>query len=97
MNHQIVSRPWRSPPGITENGVREVLGLMVGDSETEVLERVPALAARAGPDRGPSGHRRSPRPHPARHRRRHARTTVSQVQGDAPGSKDRTGRLRGLP
>jgi putative transposase len=37
VNHQIVSRAVVIATGITEDGGREVLGLMVGDSETEVF------------------------------------------------------------
>ncbi|WP_030060675.1 IS256 family transposase, partial [Streptomyces novaecaesareae] len=37
VNHQIVSRAVVVATGITEDGGREVLGLMVGDSETEVF------------------------------------------------------------
>ncbi|XIJ58135.1 IS256 family transposase [Kitasatospora hibisci] len=37
VNHQIVSRAVVVATGITEDGGREVLGVMVGDSETEVF------------------------------------------------------------
>jgi putative transposase len=37
VNHQIVSRAVVIATGITEDGGREVLGVMVGDSETEVF------------------------------------------------------------
>jgi transposase-like protein len=37
VNHQIVSRAVVVATGITEDGGREVLGLMVGDSETEMF------------------------------------------------------------
>jgi putative transposase len=37
VNHQIVSRAIVIATGITEDGGREVLGVMVGDSETEVF------------------------------------------------------------
>lgn len=37
VNHQIVSQAVVIATGITEDGGREVLGLMVGDSETEVF------------------------------------------------------------
>jgi putative transposase len=37
MNHQLVSQAVVIATGITEDGGREVLGLMVGDSETEVF------------------------------------------------------------
>ena len=37
VNHQIVSQAVVIATGITEDGAREVLGLMVGDSETEVF------------------------------------------------------------
>ncbi len=37
VNHQIVSQAVVVATGITEDGGREVLGLMVGDSETEVF------------------------------------------------------------
>jgi transposase-like protein len=37
VNHQIVSRAVVVATGITEEGNREVLGVMVGDSETEVF------------------------------------------------------------
>ncbi|MDH6710521.1 putative transposase [Kitasatospora sp. MAA19] len=37
VNHQIVSRAVVVATGITEDGGREVLGLMVGDSETELF------------------------------------------------------------
>ena len=37
INHQIVSRAVVIATGITEDGGREVLGVMVGDSETEVF------------------------------------------------------------
>jgi putative transposase len=37
VNHRIVSQAMVFATGITEDGGREVLGLMVGDSETEVF------------------------------------------------------------
>jgi putative transposase len=37
VNHQIVSRVVVVATGITEDGNREVLGLMVGDSESEAF------------------------------------------------------------
>lgn len=45
VNHQIVSRAVVVATGITEDGGREVLGLMVGDSESEAFWGFPALAA----------------------------------------------------
>ena len=45
MNHQIVSQAVVIATGITEDGGREVLGVMVGDSETEAFwTAVPASA-----------------------------------------------------
>ncbi|MDH6575300.1 transposase-like protein [Kitasatospora sp. MAP5-34] len=52
MNHQIVSRAVVVATGITEDGGREVLGLMVGDSETEVFW---AEFPRSLRERGPTG------------------------------------------
>lgn len=48
VNHQIVSQAVVIATGITEDGGREVLGLMVGDSETEVFssEFLPSLRER---------------------------------------------------
>ncbi|MGW4895404.1 IS256 family transposase [Kitasatospora sp. NPDC004240] len=52
VNHQIVSRAVVVATGITEDGGREVLGMMVGDSETEVFR---AEFLRSLRERGPTG------------------------------------------
>jgi len=52
VNHQFVSRAVVVATGITEDGGREVLGLMVGDSETEVFW---AEFLRSLRERGPAG------------------------------------------
>jgi len=61
INHHIVSRAVVVATGVAADGNREVLGLDVGDSEDEVFrDRVPPLAERPRPLRGPSGDLRRP-------------------------------------
>lgn len=82
VNHQIVSRAAVAATGITEDGNREVLGLMAGDSESEAFwkEFLRSLRERGLSGVRPGRHRSALRPG-RRGPQGYARRRLAAVQG----------------